>query len=43
MTDPFATHPIYDQLVREQEERDRPPDPPAAEWPADDDPEEPSA
>jgi hypothetical protein len=42
MTDPFPVHPIYDQLIREEQERQRP-EQPATEWPADDDPEEPSA
>jgi len=36
MTEPFPLHPIYDQMIHEQEERDRPAETPAAEWPPDD-------
>lgn len=42
MTNPFPVNPIYDQLLREQEERDRPPEP-TTEPPAETPTEEPSA
>lgn len=33
MSEPFPQNPIYDQLVREQDEKNTPPDPPTADRP----------